>query len=765
MLTYFLVLLIPLALSGYSYFASYRIIEREVQTSNATSLKLMSSTLDQQVETASNIGNQLLSEQRLKQFINMQTPENYRTTYQTELIKLLTSYCRNAAISDITLYLPELDYCVTARSAESLKRLYSGLEFTRKDEIPLDEWRSLLSELPAMHITSSSYLSYNNFGSKSLVYAVSNRDSYSKNSYIVNIFISIRLDNLDEILTDKNVSSLLIMERDGTPIENLGAPLSSAFTPSFDPENSYQTLDDESGEFICSYVPSTISGLVYAAIAPKHLYWNAKYSFTTVCVISITLACIIGISLSLYLLYKNYLPLNSLLQSIADTETAGPASLDEYDLISQRFQKINLESVSIKDQNLKQHSHLEEAYLRTVLMGTNWETLDDVGMTVEERMEGKTLALVAVYAMNKDASLLASEDGRRVSLAFLFDNVLDELLQFRFAHEKTGFQDVTVFLFTLEPQEVKDFEEQIAPALTELRNFFAQNLALSVQSVIGNYAVDSSQLCDVYQQVKLTHAQDSAGTAVLWASSNDRPSVENLAMDAFVEPLCEAVRQLSWNDARYISDALFRTLYESSKSYTELQFYIIAAVARLQDIHAAAGNGGPDQELLDEMQRLAQCRDLESLRASFQSVLKLLCDRHTDENPAADEGVYLRVQRYVHQNYSDVNLSLAKISEDVDLSPKYLSRLFKIQTGKRLPDYIAEVRIAKAKELIAQGDLTLNAIAEQVGFGNIKTFRRTFQKIENMNPAITSYPPTPTRNNPFPAAPWAESRTSSGSSC
>lgn len=122
--------------------------------------------------------------------------------------------------------------------------------------------------------------------------------------------------------------------------------------------------------------------------------------------------------------------------------------------------------------------------------------------------------------------------------------------------KKPASQDVTVFLFTLEPQEVKDFEEQIAPALTELRNFFAQNLALSVQSVIGNYAVDSTQLCDVYQQVKLTHAQDSVGTAVLWASSNDRASVENLAMDAFVEPLCEAVRQLSWNDARYISDAL-----------------------------------------------------------------------------------------------------------------------------------------------------------------------------------------------------------------
>ena len=50
-------------------------------------------------------------------------------------------------------------------------------------------------------------------------------------------------------------------------------------------------------------------------------------------------------------------------------------------------------------------------------------------------------------------------------------------------------------------------------------------------------------------------------------------------------------------------------------------------------------------------------------------------------------------------------------------------------------DMSEDERIAKAKELIAQGDLTLNAIAEQVGFGNIKTFRRTFQKIENMNPS------------------------------
>ena len=80
-------------------------------------------------------------------------------------------------------------------------------------------------------------------------------------------------------------------------------------------------------------------------------------------------------------------------------------------------------------------------------------------------------------------------------------------------------------------------------------------------------------------------------------------------------------------------------------------------------------------------------------------------------------------------------MNLVQISESIGLSPKYVSRLFKIKTGKRLPDYIAEVRIVKAKELIAGENLTLNSVAEQVGFSNVKTFRRTFQKIENMNPS------------------------------
>ena len=101
MLTYFLVLLIPLAVSGYSYFTSYRIIEQEVQTSNLTSLKLLSGTLDQQFETARYLSNQILMDQRFKSFLNVQNGESERRVYQTELMQSFAAYCQTTSVSDI----------------------------------------------------------------------------------------------------------------------------------------------------------------------------------------------------------------------------------------------------------------------------------------------------------------------------------------------------------------------------------------------------------------------------------------------------------------------------------------------------------------------------------------------------------------------------------------------------------------------------------------------------------------------------------------
>ncbi|MDF2717911.1 MAG: AraC family transcriptional regulator, partial [Paenibacillus sp.] len=91
------------------------------------------------------------------------------------------------------------------------------------------------------------------------------------------------------------------------------------------------------------------------------------------------------------------------------------------------------------------------------------------------------------------------------------------------------------------------------------------------------------------------------------------------------------------------------------------------------------------------------------------------------------------VVSYVEAHYRD-NLNLDVIADEAGVSAKYMSKLFKEKTGVNLTDYISTVRIAKAKELLADTDMTVSAVAEEVGIYSRTTFIRLFKKYEGVTP-------------------------------
>lgn len=91
------------------------------------------------------------------------------------------------------------------------------------------------------------------------------------------------------------------------------------------------------------------------------------------------------------------------------------------------------------------------------------------------------------------------------------------------------------------------------------------------------------------------------------------------------------------------------------------------------------------------------------------------------------------IMSYVDEAY-DQDLYLEKISDKMNVSVKYVSRVFKDKTGMNITDYISQVRVSKAKELLIHTDLTIYDIAEKVGISNRTTFLRTFKKMEGLSP-------------------------------
>lgn len=91
------------------------------------------------------------------------------------------------------------------------------------------------------------------------------------------------------------------------------------------------------------------------------------------------------------------------------------------------------------------------------------------------------------------------------------------------------------------------------------------------------------------------------------------------------------------------------------------------------------------------------------------------------------------VIEYIHSNYL-YDISREGLASMVDLHPDTFSRLFKSYTGKSLPDYINELRINYASELLSETDDSIVTIAFKTGFESLSTFNRAFHKILNTTP-------------------------------
>ena len=93
-----------------------------------------------------------------------------------------------------------------------------------------------------------------------------------------------------------------------------------------------------------------------------------------------------------------------------------------------------------------------------------------------------------------------------------------------------------------------------------------------------------------------------------------------------------------------------------------------------------------------------------------------------------------RIREYIHASYSNSNLSLYMVAEQVGISPSYLSRLFKQEMQASFVDYVNSVRVEKSLELLRSSDLKIKDIAFQTGFNSMQNFFRIFKKLVGVTP-------------------------------
>ena len=162
--------------------------------------------------------------------------------------------------------------------------------------------------------------------------------------------------------------------------------------------------------------------------------------------------------------------------------------------------------------------------------------------------------------------------------------------------------------------------------------------------------------------------------------------------------------------------------------FYELAAMLITALNRLELFHTVS-----ERVNLGKLLSIREHGTWPEAAEFLRRTAELIFEYGSEENEQETHEVVRTLRQYIEANL-DGDLSLTRLSDVVHLTPFYVSRLFKMYTGKSLSDEIAERRIERAKRLLAETHLKIHEVGARIGYDSAPYFTRFFKKMTSLTP-------------------------------
>jgi len=180
-------------------------------------------------------------------------------------------------------------------------------------------------------------------------------------------------------------------------------------------------------------------------------------------------------------------------------------------------------------------------------------------------------------------------------------------------------------------------------------------------------------------------------------------------------------------------DTFIRPLGESAlKSYIIKNYLVMDVVLTtakfLNELGGNIDHVIPDLNFIEDLQTVEQVR--EQVQAILLSALMFRDGQATKQYA----GMIQQARDYIDNHYRDSNISLTEVAAQAHLSPSHFSTVFSQETGQTFKDYLTEIRIRTAKELLRTTTLKSFEIADQIGYSDPHYFSYVFRKHIGLSP-------------------------------
>ena len=728
LVSYLLILVIPVIamVGGYCYIE--KVFENEVINSNQLVLSMLRGELDKLFEAQKSNSVKLIFSNSINRMLSPGLDFKARWELEQQIQSELQSMqLSNSSLDNIYVYFCNQDIAITSSAVTSGKTLYQMYYDWGKDGY--EKWRKfILGELGEPFYILDNCIGMGKTGrTVTVINTLPLNDRFRKYAVLA---VTVQMNKIEKIIEQVgNGNNIDIAILDAENKDILG-------------KSKYNFSEIELGkksgihkDVFFSVQDSNVTPWKYVLTIDKKVMRRQIMYIRVLMLLCLLATLIVGLYLSRKFTKINYKPIEEIMSVLTKGHLRESNKENEYSYIFKVLEQNQLEQDKIE----KMYEHQRKEFrvqLFSLLMSGQVKDMEKVKQSLGKlEVSFHTDQFAAVLIYFEDYKKLFSDekdlsDSKRSEMyKLIVTNIVEELLNRNYlccVFEKDLYMAVLV---NMKNESNENTSAEIAEIMKQAVAFIRENFSISLCAAVSNVHQSLEKLAECYFEANDTIIQMRAsGEYGVRCYCETDSSIYNWKEQMHKEEeLLNLMRVGDSEKAKLVLNNLFSAGTGDSRRNQKILcgfLYHLASVicneaAERMDINAR-------QWCAAAIQKLICCTTESDIKEQMSLLIDFVCD-YTGKNKET-ERMSEKIKQYVLQNYTKPDFNVNAVGEHFGVTPTYISRIFKSECGEMLGNYITELRVEHAKRLIAQTDRSLTDIAREVGYLDSKALARAFKK-------------------------------------
>ncbi|GGD52971.1 helix-turn-helix domain-containing protein [Paenibacillus nasutitermitis] len=754
LVSFLLMLIIPIMLSSFTYYEAVNIVETQSREAKLSVLEQTRDLLDKQWKDMDEASIQLSFDSRLNGLFNVKAPLdnspvlfdiwNYYKDFRS---MALTG---GAFTNTVFVVLKNSDLVFSkAQTTDSTREFYSDV--FHYDGVSYEEWHALLFDKSHFReVLPSRQARVNGVDTSVIIYMTSLPLGATQESQAVVVF-AIEDNDIRKLagIDGENGHTFAILDDKGELLMgDTNVPIPAAIRSSTE-RHGYMHAKIGGEDHLFVYTRSGNNNWVYVASVPIEQVMGNVYYIRTIALSVAAGTLVVGTIISLWMANRHSKPWKEIVsvlrafwgqdQGVKHELVGLPDKPNEVDFLQKSITRLIDNNLTLEQSLQRQADTLKTVFIERLFRGEFEDRsqmqamLAHVGL--ELRGSGFAIAVLHIYKINVAFNPESLEE--QSILRALMEEVVQEQLQGD-GHLHTMHENELVILIRSDLADKTVFVTVLEALFTRISQQIRERYVIAPMIGVGEIYDDLFDVHYSYQEAKqaVTDTQTAGGEepAVVWyAQMKNRHTGYYYPTELEIR-LMNVVKAGNAAELEHLLQHLhhenFAVRSLSPVTNQHLLGDLQATERKLKDelggqLPSEAADPGPvpafvgyDKDLQDMFfQFLQLCRSIEKNKKSRNS-------RLMDE-----------IVAHIDEHFQDANLSLYAIASHFNLSESYLSQFFKEQSGEKFSSYLENRRISLACKLIVQDTQSIDSIAVQTGYNSTHSFRRAFKRTMGVSPS------------------------------